>query len=402
MRVWIVDRWWGTDPETGKKSVKKANFGKGVRWQVTHYAEQTDGTRKLVSKNFERLADAEEFRTRTAHELREGSYRPKEIAKKTFADAAAAWFSSKKKPTGSSLLRYRDALDIWILPAWGRRTLATIHRTEIDEWVTALSDGTAPSAAGRRVRGSGMSPAGLTSIWVPFKASLAHAVELGWLTANPARAVELPRTRQAEKIFLDYKEVERLVESAEKVTGRHADAVAVELMAYAGLRIGEVVALEVRNVDLDARRIKFRRTATVDINGSAIFGEPKHGERRDVPIAPHVVEHLRVITEGRPQDAPLIDTIRGNYVNLHNWRNRVWTKAVRGAGLENRQLSPKALRHTAASMAIAAGADVKVVQRMLGHADASMTLNTYADLWPDRLDEVAEAVSAHRDRALRE
>lgn len=87
-------------------------------------------------------------------------------------------------------------------------------------------------------------------------------------------------------------------------------------------------------------------------------------------------------------------------MNLHNWRNRVWSKAVRTAGLDGRQLSPKALRHTAASMAIAAGADVKVVQRMLGHADASMTLNTYADLWPDRLDEVVEAVSAHRKRAL--
>ena len=54
----------------------------------------------------------------------------------------------------------------------------------------------------------------------------------------------------------------------------------------------------------------------------------------------------------------------------------------------------------AALMAIAAGADVKVVQKMLGHADASMTLNTYADLWPDRLDEVTIAVSLHRERAL--
>lgn len=63
-------------------------------------------------------------------------------------------------------------------------------------------------------------------------------------------------------------------------------------------------------------------------------------------------------------------------------------------------LTPKALRHTAASMAIAAGADVKVTQRMLGHADASMTLNTYADLWPDRLDEVTATVSAQRAKAL--
>lgn len=400
MRVWVVDRWMGIDSRTAKKIVKKANYGKGVRWQVAHYAERPDGTRKLGSKNFERAADAEEYRTRTAHELREGSYRPREITKKTYANAAAAWFSSKKKPTGSSLLRYRDALDIWVLPTWGRRTLSTIHRTEIDEWVTAMMDGSAQHAEGRRVRGNGMSPAGLTSVWVPFKATLAHAVELGWLTSNPARSVELPKTRQIEKIFLNYEEAEKLVVSAKHVTGRPADAVAVELMAYAGLRIGEVVALEVGNVDLDARRIQIRRTATVDINGSPIFGEPKHGERRDFPIAPHIVNHLRAITQGRSLDAPLIDTARGNYVNLHNWRNRVWSKTVKTAGLEGRQLSPKALRHTAASMAIAAGADVKVVQRMLGHADASMTLNTYADLWPDRLDEVVEAISLHRERAL--
>jgi integrase len=311
-----------------------------------------------------------------------------------------AWFSSKKKPTGSSLLRYRDALDIWALPDRGRRTLSTIKRSDIDDWVTALIAGTAPHEPGRRVRG--LNPAGLTAVRVPFKATLAHAVELGWLTTNPARSVELPKVQQAEKIFLDYVEVERLVQSAQEVTGRASDAVAVELMAYAGLGIGEVVAPEVGNVDLEARRIKIRRTATVDITGAPIFGEPKHGERRDVRIASHVLEHLREITEGRPADAPLIDTVRAIYVNVHNWRNRVWGRAVRSAGLENRQLSPKALRHTAASMAIAAGADVKVVQRMLGHADASMTLNTYAELWPDRLDEVADAVSEHRTRALAE
>lgn len=105
-------------------------------------------------------------------------------------------------------------------------------------------------------------------------------------------------------------------------------------------------------------------------------------------------------TAWRHQGLTAVDTARGNHVNLHNWRNRVWSEAVQGAGLQGRQLSPKTLRHTAASMAIAAGADVKVVQRTLGHTEASMTLKTYADLWPDRLDEVVEAVSAHRARAL--
>ena len=99
-------------------------------------------------------------------------------------------------------------------------------------------------------------------------------------------------------------------------------------------------------------------------------------------------------------DAPLVDPARGGFINIHNWRGRVWNTAVAAAGLGVRDLTPKALRHTAASMAIAAGADVKVVQRMLGHADASMTLNTYADLWPDRLDEVVEAVSRQREAAL--
>lgn len=59
------------------------------------------------------------------------------------------------------------------------------------------------------------------------------------------------------------------------------------------------------------------------------------------------------------------------------------------------------MRHTAASLAIAAGADVLVVQRMLGHASATETLNTYAKLWPDRLDEVTAAMSKARAKALK-
>jgi integrase len=107
------------------------------------------------------------------------------------------------------------------------------------------------------------------------------------------------------------------------------------------------------------------------------------------------------LSSGKSDHDPLVDSARGQFVNMHNWRSRVWNKAVFAAQLADRNRTPKALRHTAASRSIAAGADVKVVQRMLGHADASMTLNTYADLWPDRLDEVSKAVSRHRETAPR-
>jgi integrase len=400
MRVWITDRWWGVDPSTNKKTRKKANHGVGSRWQVSHYTETQEGTKRLVSKNFERQADAEAYRTKTEHELREGIYRPVSLQKKSFGEAAAAWLESKKKPTGSSLRRYRNSLDIWVLPRWGARTISSITRAEIDEWITALMNGTAPSAEGRHVGQDGLSPAGLKAVWMPFNAALLHATSLGWITASPSRGVELPRSVDSDKVFLNYLEVERLSNAAREVTGRQADSLFIDLMSFAGLRPGEVVGLQAHHVDLSSRRIRIRRTATVDVNGAAIFGPPKHGERREVPIVPHLLEPLNELLQSKSSSDPLIDSTRGQTINLQNWQSRLWNHAVAGADLSGRGLTPKALRHTAASMAIAAGADVKVVQRMLGHADATMTLNTYADLWPDRLDEVTEAMSRERQRAL--
>ena len=87
-------------------------------------------------------------------------------------------------------------------------------------------------------------------------------------------------------------------------------------------------------------------------------------------------------------------------MNPSNWRHRAFNPAVKAAGLPG-GLTPKGLRHTAASLAIAAGADVLMVQRMLGHADAKETLNTYAKLFPDRLDEVSERMSKAREKALK-
>jgi integrase len=80
----------------------------------------------------------------------------------------------------------------------------------------------------------------------------------------------------------------------------------------------------------------------------------------------------------------------GGPLRLRNLRSRVFEPACQEAGLSN--LTPHDLRHTAASLAIAAGAQVKAVQRMLGHASAAMTLDVYAGLFEDDLDALADAL----------
>ena len=79
--------------------------------------------------------------------------------------------------------------------------------------------------------------------------------------------------------------------------------------------------------------------------------------------------------------------MRGN-----NFRRRSFDRAAASIGLT--EITPRELRHTAASLAMSAGANVKAAQRMLGHASAAMTLDVYAGLFGDDLDQVADRLDA--------
>ena len=68
--------------------------------------------------------------------------------------------------------------------------------------------------------------------------------------------------------------------------------------------------------------------------------------------------------------------------------------------MEDEGVTIHSLRHTYASFAIAQGADAKTLQMQLGHSSPSITLNTYTALWPERLDDVAYAIGALREREL--
>ena len=88
----------------------------------------------------------------------------------------------------------------------------------------------------------------------------------------------------------------------------------------------------------------------------------------------------------------MITAPAGTPLRLRNWRRVVFDPAVRAAGLTD--VTPHDLRHTAASVAVVSGATVKAVQRMLGHASATMTLDVYSGLFDDDLGDLADRMDA--------
>jgi integrase len=113
-----------------------------------------------------------------------------------------------------------------------------------------------------------------------------------------------------------------------------------------------------------------------------------------VPLPSFLADELAAHVAGKAPGDFVFAAEKGGVMHSRNFRRKSFDPAVRAAGLEG--LTPHALRHTAASLAIASGANVKVVQTMLGHQSATMTLDLYGHLLADQLDEVADAMAAAR------
>jgi integrase len=130
--------------------------------------------------------------------------------------------------------------------------------------------------------------------------------------------------------------------------------------------------------------------AAVEVNGRVIFGPPKVHQERSVPTLAFLRDVLMEQIAGLGPDELVFRAPRGGVLRVGNFRRGWFDAAARAVGLEG--LVPHELRHTAASLAIAAGATVKGVQAMLGHASATFTLDRYSHLFGDDLDAVAHRI----------
>ncbi|MGO4689459.1 tyrosine-type recombinase/integrase [Glaciibacter sp. 2TAF33] len=290
-----------------------------------------------------------------------------------------------------------SAWRIHVKPKWGARAVGSIRHTEVQTWISNLAAESSPTTVAR-VHGV-------------LAAILDGAVKDKRITTNPARELKLPRKTSRRRAYLSHQQVERLA-----LESKHPDF--VRFLAYTGLRWGEATGLRVRHVDRAARRLQIEENA-VSVNGHVKVGTPKTHERRSVVYPAFLDNAITTASQGKSADALLW----GDGVNhlTQGHAHKGWfmgavkrvcaadAKAAAEAKVLKRKepqimprVTPHDLRHTAASLAISAGANVKAVQRMLGHASAAMTLDRYADLFEGDLDGVAEALDAARRERLQQ
>lgn len=231
------------------------------------------------------------------------------------------------------------------------------------------------------------------------------AIEDARIPRNPCEGVKLPKRKHADRGYLSHTQVAALAAAVDR------NPEVVRFLAYTGLRWGEMAALRVCDFDMLRRRVNVSRSVTE--SGGLVWSTPKTHERRSVPFPSVLADELSALMIDKGRDHLVFTDLRGGVLRNSNWRARVFDKAVtavKAAVVRQRgkevaatgtattpefpTITPHDLRHTAASLAVSAGANVKAVQRMLGHAKASMTLDVYADLFDEDLDGVADRLDA--------
>jgi integrase len=292
---------------------------------------------------------------------------------------AQRWISTKATRAPKTVAGYQSLLDTVVLPRWETAALRDIHFDELQVWISGLSaDGSI------RFKGKGLSASRVRQAHQLTGAVLKFAVKAKHLAVNPTDGVELPRLPESEQRYLTHEQLHRVAVAAGQLR------TLVLVLGYCGLRFGEATALRVEDVDVAARRIRVRRSVTYVRKKGLVEGPTKNHTTRKVPVPDFLTRLLKTEISDQEGDALVFSSPRDSgYLTLAQARYSFQKATLAVAGCEGVRLHD--LRHTCASLAISEGANVKVVQKLLGHKSAVLTLDKYGHLFPDDLDAVADA-----------
>lgn len=352
-------------------SIQKRENGK---WR----ARYRDAAGKEHARHFPRKVDAQRWLNEVTASVVTGMYVDPNAGKVTFDAYWSDWSSRQVWVDGTlqaSSLAQRSV-------PFGSTPMADVRPSHVEAWVKDMvAKEYAPTTISTRFQ----------SIRSVFRAAVRDRV----VATDPTVGVVLPRRRRRE-VSMEIPAAEDVAAIVTAAESRMRCFVA--LCAYAGLRLGEASAVKDTDIDFPRRTLKLRRQVQRKRGGSPEVRAPKYGSERDIALPDELclmlARHIEV--EGVSSEGWLFTGGAGDPISpttVNAW----WLRTVKVAGLAPVKLH--SLRHFYASGLISAGCDVVTVQRALGHASASVTLDTYSHLWPDAEDRTRAAAAGLMMRA---
>lgn len=337
-----------------------------TRWRVRY---RTPDRRQTDKRGFTTKRDADAFAATVEVKKMTGEFIPETAGRITVGELAGPWLDRKRHATAPS--HYRTLESAWrvhVKPAWAARWVADVMLVDVESWVAQLV-------------AEGHSATNVIRVYGVLAAILDDAVKARRLAINPARGIgNLPRKTAKRHIYLTADDVHRLAAEA----GPHRPL--VYLLAFCGLRWGEAVALRVRDIGFLKRRITVHENA-VQLGVDHAVGPTKGRKARSVPVPAFVLTELSTQCTGKAPTDLVFSGPDGNYLPRPKSVGGWFAGAVKRANVQ--RITPHDLRHSCASLAVSAGVNVLVLQRMLGHTSAKVTLDTYSDLFDSDLDGAA-------------
>jgi integrase len=370
---------------------KKQGQGR-PRWR----ARYRDPSGRERSRSFTRKVDAERFLVSIEDAKLRGAYVDPAAGRVPFREWAERWERTTATLRPSTRKDYATLLKNQVLPEFGDLTLAGIDALAVREWVAEL---VANGLSAKRARKAHQI---LSQI-------LASAVDGGRLPRNVAEGIKLPKVQRREMHFLTAAQVEALADAIVSPYG-----VLVRFAAYTGLRPCEFVALKIGRLDLLRGTVRVAEAAP-EVAGHLEWGGVRTHEARTVRLPRSLAEELGAYLADRPngRDDLMFTAPRGGPLRESKFVPDRFKPAIGAANEAIAQVDPDGrpellpdglrlydLRHTAASLMIRQGASIKAVQKQLGHATASITLDTYGHLFPDELEALAGRMEDARSEAL--
>jgi integrase len=345
-------------------SIERLERNAGVVWRVRWRDERGRNRSKVLGRKRDAEAfDAEVRRLKRTRELGQ-----LDAGKQTLAEFSHDWWTLHAEPQLAkvTLEFYAMLLDVHILPRLGDLKLRDLTAEGIQRFRVDLE-------------AAGVGPVSIRKALTLLHGILQRAVEWGRIPVKPAAAIRKPKAKRTRTVQpLPPVVVERIRRYLQE-RRRMRDTTLVSVLAYAGLRPGEALALSWAHI----------REHTILVEHAASLGEiapTKTGQTRTVrllqPLAKDLAEWR--LASGRPADSALIfpgvDGRPWTREQYQNWRKRIYVPTTKACGVDNSR--PYDLRHSFISLLIHEGLSVVEVARQAGHSP-EMTLSTYAHVFDE-------------------